>query len=142
MDAFELVVKSLLERDGFWVRSNFKVNLTKMDKEAIGHQTCPRWNIDILAYKAEANELRCVECKSRLDHRYGLRYGSFTREGGADRFTLFTDSTLRSVVMNRVVAQLTESGSCRTAPVVTLCLAAGKIRSEADRQALRQYFRH
>jgi hypothetical protein len=140
MDAFESLIKSLLEREGFWVRSHFKVNLTKTDKVAIGHQTCPRWEIDLLAYKAATNELRFVECKPRLDHRYGLRYGSFTKEGGPDRFTLFTDRTLRSVVMNRLVTQLMETGGCRPAPAVTLCLAAGKIRNEADRQGLRQHF--
>ncbi len=42
MDAFESLTKTPLEREGFWVRSSFKVNLTKEDKKAIGRPSCPR----------------------------------------------------------------------------------------------------
>jgi hypothetical protein len=32
VDAFERVVVSLLEGEGFWIRSSFKVELTKEEK--------------------------------------------------------------------------------------------------------------
>ena len=140
MDAFESLIKVFLERKGFWVRSSFKVNLTKPDKVSIGRPSCPRWEIDLVAYKAATNELRLVECKSYLDS-YGVRFSSFTEKDGPDRFKLFTDANLRRVVRNRVIAQLLEVGGCLPNPCVTLCLAAGKIRNESDRQSLRQHFK-
>ncbi len=140
MDAFESLIKTLLEREGFWVRSSFKANLTKPDKVSIGRPSCPRWEIDLVAYKAATNELRFVECKSYLDS-YGVRFSSFTEKDGPDRFKLFTDGNLRTVVTNRVITQLVENGCCLPSPCVTLCLAAGKIRNESDRQSLRQHFK-
>jgi hypothetical protein len=49
MDSFESLVASILEREGFWVRSNFKVDLTKEEKRTIGRPSSPRWEIDLLA---------------------------------------------------------------------------------------------
>lgn len=48
MDAFESVVATILEREGFWVRTSFKVRLTKDDKHAINRPSSPRWEIDVL----------------------------------------------------------------------------------------------
>jgi len=69
VDAFERVVVSLLEREGFWVRSSFKVELTKEEKVRIGRPSSPRWELDLIGYRARDNELRIVECKSYLDSR-------------------------------------------------------------------------
>jgi len=139
MDSFEALIKTLLEREGFWVRSSLKVNLTKEDKRGIHRPSCPRWEIDLVAYKAATNELRLVECKSYLDS-YGVRVSSFAGTDGADRYKLFTDSNLRSVVIKRLISELVEVGSCLPDPSVTLCLAAGKVKSQRDRDALRQHF--
>ena len=139
MDAFRSLIVMLLERRGFWVRSGFKVNLTKLDKLSICHPTCPRWEIDIVAYKGAANELWLVECKSQLDS-WGVKFSSFTKEG-PNGYRFFTDANLRRVVTNRVVAQLEETGSCQSTPTTTLCLATGKIRNEADRHSVREYFK-
>ena len=65
MDSFELVVASILEREGYWVRASYKVELTKEEKRSIGKPSAPRWEIDVLAYKASTNELLVVECKRR-----------------------------------------------------------------------------
>src|SRR5215471_10088307 len=138
MDAFRSLIGMLLEREGFWVRSGFKVNLTKLDKVAIGHPTCPRWEIDIVAYKGATNELWLVECKSHLDS-WGVKFCSFMKDG-SNSYRLFTDSNLRAVVTSRLVSQLQETGSCRPGPAITLCLAAGKIRNEDDRRNLREHF--
>jgi hypothetical protein len=140
MDSFESLIKTLLERDGFWVRSCFKVNLTKADKRAIRRPSCPRWEIDVLAYNASRNELRLVECKSFLDSP-GVRFSGLTGNERVNRYKLFTDARLRRVVINRLVRQLVEAGSCRPRPGVVLCLAAGKIRGEGDRRKLRQLFK-
>ena len=139
MDAFESLIKTFLEREGFWVRSSYKVNLTKQDKAAIGRPSCPRWEIDLIAYKAATNELRLVECKSYLDS-LGVRFSDFNGTEPADRYKLFTDATLREVVTKRLIMELVECGSCLPKPHSFLCLAAGKVRNETDRQMLREHF--
>src|SRR3990167_7524540 len=67
MDSFETLVGSLLEKDGFWVRTSVKVELTPEEKRKIGRPSSPRWELDLVAYKAKSNELLVVECKSFLD---------------------------------------------------------------------------
>ena len=67
MDAFESLVSLLLRRDGYWTATSVKVELTKMQKRAIGRPSSPRWEIDLVAYKPATNELLAVECKSFLD---------------------------------------------------------------------------
>ena len=141
MDAFESLVTSLLERQGFWVRSSFKVELTKEEKKQVGRPTSPRWEIDVVAYKGGSNELFAIECKSYLDSR-GVSISAFN---GADkrfasRFKLFTEPLLREVVLNRLVAQLQERKAIAKRPRVKLCLVAGKIASENDRTQLKDHF--
>ena len=58
MQAYELLVASLLEREGFWVPQSFKVALTKDDKKKILRPCSPRWEIDLLAYRPGDNQLR------------------------------------------------------------------------------------
>ena len=142
MDAFEQVVTSFLEREGFWVRSSFKVPLTAQDKARIGRKSSPRWEIDLLGYRARRNELHVVECKSYLDSRgVGVRAFDGTDKQFAERFKLFTDRTVREVVLHRMVAQLVAQGTCRPRPRVTLCLAAGHVASVRDRDALHAHFK-
>lgn len=141
MDAFERLVASLLERDGYWVRSSYRVILSKEEKREIGRPSAPRWELDLIAYKGATNELRMVECKSYLDSR-GVSAAAFDGRNAqfAARFKLFTDDVLRRVVTQRLVAQLAMTGTIRPRPAVTLCLAAGRIASEGDRAALRTHF--
>ncbi len=134
MDAFEHVIATLFEREGFWVRTTFKVELTKEDKVAIDRPTSPRWELDVIGYRPGDNLLRVVECKSYLDSR-GVSVGAFVPGSkGASRYKLFTEPTTRKVVLDRLVAQLCVSNAIRESPTVQLCLAAGNIvASEADR---------
>jgi hypothetical protein len=83
-----------------------------------------------------------VECKSYLDS-VGVRIGAFNgaEERFAKRFKLFNDRELFRVVRNRLVRQLVGGGFCAPSPRVTLCLAAGRIASEAQRVALVDLFR-
>jgi hypothetical protein len=47
--AFEQVIAELLWRNGYWVQTSFKVELTKLEKIKIGRPSSPRWEIDIVA---------------------------------------------------------------------------------------------
>lgn len=58
----------------------------------------------------------------------------------AKRYKLFNEPDLRRVVFNRLCLQLATAGACREAPQVLLSLAAGKIRNETDRTAIRAHF--
>jgi hypothetical protein len=137
MDAFEQLVATFLEGEGFWVRSSYKVRLRASEKARIGRPSAPRWEIDLVAYKAGTNELRLVECKSFLDSS-GVSVAAFdgSNERFAKRFKLFNDDDLRRTVQRRLVRQLTVVGACAPRPRVTWCLAAGKIASERSREAL------
>ena len=88
-----------------------------------------------------ANELWVVECKSYLDSR-GVQICAFngTNEGFAKRFKLFCEPLTRKVVLHRLEQQLLELGAIRRNPKIKLCLAAGRIATEKDRNALRKYF--
>src|SRR5215213_3406188 len=102
MDAFENVVAMLLERSGYWVRPGYKVNLTKEEKRAIGRPSCPRWELDIVAYKGTSNELLVVECKSYLDSK-GVGISGFdgSDDSATKQYKLFNDEVLRRIVFNR-----------------------------------------
>jgi len=141
MDSFETLVGSFLEKEGFWVRTNVKVDLKPNEKRKIGRPSSPRWELDLIAYKAKPNELLVVECKSFLDSP-GVRArgldGTDTKE--AKRYKLFNDNVLRKVVLRGLVKQLVASGSCAPSPSVKLCLAVGKVASEPDRDKIKSLF--
>ena len=142
MDSFESVVATVLERDGYWVRSGLKVDLTKDDKERIKRPSCPRWELDIVGYRGASNELVVVECKSYLDSP-GVTFAALTGtdKKGAKRYKLFNDPSLRDVVFSRLKFQLREAQACRADPAVRFGLAAGKVAGESDRDALRAHFK-
>ena len=141
MDAFESLVAVLLEHKGYWVRSGFKVELTKAEKRQIECPSSPRPELDILAYRGGDNSLLVVECKSFLDSP-GVAAGDIAgpREGRRDRYPLFTNPVRRSVIFNRLETQLIETGLCRSSPKITLCLVAGHVASDQDRILLRDHF--
>lgn len=125
MDAFESLISMLLRHNGYWTIPSFKVELTKDEKQEIGRFSSPRWEIDLVAYKGSTNEVLAIECKSFLDSRgVVFQAGEFKP---IKRYKLFTDPTLRKVVLKRLAKQLVETGACASKPRVTLCLAAGKI---------------
>lgn len=142
MDAFERIVAGLLEREGYWVRSSYKVVLSSKDKALLRRPTHPRFEIDLVGYKAASNQLRIVECKSFLDSD-GVRISAFDGRGArfAERFKIFVDRKLRGLVIRRLREQLTAAGSCRPSPTVELCLAAGHIPSNIERTKLHAHFK-
>lgn len=128
----------LLDRDGYWTKGCFKVDLTKAEKRAIGRPSSPRWEIDIVAYRGSENEVLAVECKSLIDSPGVLfRDGTFSPQ---TRYKLFSESKLRQVVLGRLGKQLAKSGLCGPNPSIRLCLAAGRISSRTDRAALSAHF--
>ena len=141
MDAFEAVVGEILHREGYWVQSPYRVDLTKQEKVEIGRPSSPRWELDIVAYRASLNRVLIVECKSYLDS-YGVRFSGFDGSNPeiAKRYKLFNDETLRHVVQNRMIHQMSEAGLVSEEPDVTLALACGKIVSESDRERLQVHF--
>ncbi len=138
MEAFEALISILLRHDGYWTTPNFKVNLTKEDKHRIGRPTSPRWELDVVAYKGSTNEVLAVECKSFLDSTGVIfRDGTFEPE---NRYKLFTDGRLRSVVLKRLAKQLQAIGACARSPRVKLCLAAGNVARKSDSKGLSRHF--
>lgn len=139
MDAFESIVRTIFENNGYWVKTNFKVNLSKEEKLKIGRQSSPRWELDIVAYKGNNKELLVIECKSYLDNpgvkANGLKNGKYK-----ERFKLFNEDILRQVVFSRLKTQLIESGLCPEDISIKLCLACGKVASNAHRKELEEYF--
>src|SRR4051812_12535218 len=90
MDSFEQVVGEILWREGYWVRTSVKVELSKEEKRAIDTPSSPRWELDVVAYRARDNHLKVVECKSYLDSP-GVKFRGFdaNNEREANRFKLF-----------------------------------------------------
>ncbi len=139
MDAFEQIVAMLLERDGYWVRTSYKVCLTKTEKKHVGIPTSPRWELDVVAYRPKDNVILVVECKSFLNS-VGVGYNSFSGKNkkGARRYKLFTDAKLRRTVFSRLKKQLRRDGQILPYVKVRLCLAAGHIH-KGDREKIKQH---
>jgi hypothetical protein len=139
MDSFEQVVATILDREGYWVRTSVKVALTPEEKREIQRPSAPRWELDVVAYSGSRNELLVVECKSYLDSA-GVRATSFdgSKADEETRYKLFSDDVLRHVVLGRLEAQLAEQGFCPHGTKATLCLAAGRIYGDAE--PLREIF--
>lgn len=137
MHAFEALIAEVLEGEGYWVRRSVKLDLTREEKKQIGRPSCPRWELDLVAYSPKKNEMLAVECKSYLDSP-GVDLADLSGGRYADRYKLFTDPTLREVVLKRLALTMNEQGLSGENPQVRLALAAGKIRSDVD--ALRSHF--
>lgn len=115
--------------------------MTKAEKREIGRHSAPRWELDVVGYRASDNTLLVVECKSYLDS-IGVRADAFdgSNEKHAKRYKLFNEPVLREVILNRLSVQFTESGACSPSPTVRLALACGRIRNQSDRIVLRSRF--
>lgn len=140
MDSFEQVVAEILWREGYRVHTSVKVELSKEEKREINLPSAPRWELDVVAYRAHDNHIKVVECKSYLDSP-GVRLKGFDpAEKESSRYKLFNNETLRNVVFRRLGKQLADVRACQPNPSVQLCLACGRIASESDRTGLQQHF--
>lgn len=140
MDSFESIVKTIFENKGYWVKTCFKVELTKEEKRKIDRPSSPRWELDIVAYKGGSDEILVIECKSYLDNpgvkAEGLKNGKYK-----ERYKLFNEQLLREIVLGRLVIQLSELEACNKNTPVKLCLATGKVASDEDRKEISTLFR-
>lgn len=138
MDAFESLIATLLRREGYWVETSVKVNLTPEEKRAIGRHSSPRWELDVVGYSGAKNEVVAMECKSFLDSP-----GVLCRNGKLEppeRYKLFCEPKTRAVVLEQLAKQLVESGRCAPGVKVRLGLATGRISSRSDRASMRALF--
>lgn len=128
MDYFESTIKTLFEREGYWVRQSFKVNLTKEEKRSIGKHSIPRPEIDILAYKPNENIVFAIEAKSFLDSP-GVRVSELSVEHSIPegRYKLFTCDNYRTIVINRLKQDLINNGMGHSNLNIVLGLAAGNV---------------
>lgn len=139
MNAFESIVARILSSEGFWTRTNYKVELSKEQKVKIGRPSSPRWDLDVVAYQPGPNVLWVVECKSYLDS-FGVAFRGFDpATGGTERFKLFNEETLRQVIFDQLVRQLGQEKLVHGSPEVKLCLAAPNIQKNS-RDQLRSHF--
>ena len=141
MDAFENLVCEIFWKKGYWFQNPFYVELTKAEKRKIGRPTSPRWELDIVSYKGRDNEVILIECKSYLNSTGVCADDLIDPEArDATRYKLFTDQTLRRVVMNRLRVQLYERGLCPENPRLSLGLICGRVRNAQDRERLHKHF--
>ena len=139
MEAFESLISMLLRHEGYWTIPGYKVKLTASDRNAIDRPSSPRWEIDLLAYRASTNTVIAIECKSFLDSRGVLfRNGHFEREG---RYKLFEEAKTREVVLARLKQQLCDDHLCASNPKMVLALAAGHFANSTDAADLRAVFK-
>lgn len=138
MDAFEQLVAELFFAEGYWVETSFKVDLTKEEKVRIGRMSTPRWEIDVVAYKASTDELLAIECKSFLDST-GVQWAELQDGHASKRYKLFREPLCREVVLERLRLQMVESGRCRNSVAVRLAMVAGKIK-RGDEPILQEHF--
>lgn len=138
MDAFEQLIAEILFDQGYWVQTSVKVDLTKEEKRRIERHSSPRWEIDVVAYKAASNELLVIECKSYLDSR-GVQWAELQEGHSSTRYKLFKEPLLREVVFARLAAQMIACGRCAPGVTVSLAMAAGKIKT-GDQAALEHHF--
>jgi len=140
MDSFQELVATVLDREGYWIRREVRVELTPEDKAAIGRPSNARWQIAIVAYSGARSELLAVQCKSFLDSP-GVRAKAFDSTGSTDRdyYKLFNEKTLRDVVLTRLAWQLVREGFCPAGVSAQLALAAGHFY-RGDTPAIREKF--
>jgi hypothetical protein len=122
MDAFEQLAADVFWADGYWVRTGVKVALSREEKLQIGRHSAPRWEIDLVAYGARANELLALECKSYLDS--GGVHAAHFEPGSryAHRYKLFHDEVLKDTILGALKADFIARGLCPADVAVRLGL--------------------
>jgi hypothetical protein len=138
MMSFEYLAATLLEDEGFWTRTRFKVPISKEEKRALGNPSMPRPEVDVIAYRPRTNELRLVECKSYLDSG-GVSVALLTPDSKqASRLKVFHNNSLRNLVERRVSEVLMETGALRESqPEIRWELFAGRIKPGEEARVLR-----
>jgi len=128
MDHFEAVIHTLLESEGYWVRSSYRVALSKEQKRDTGKPSIPRPEIDLLALHVKRNEVLALEVKSYLDSP-GVKLAELSKvhDTAEGRYKLFTSKKYRSIVLGCLQQQLLKAGAINEQTTIRLGLAAGKV---------------
>ncbi len=136
MDFFEQIVARMLESRGYWVRTSFRVDLTKQDKRDLDKPSLPRPEIDLIAFNPKQNVIVLFEIKSYLDSQ-GVTFDAVALPTvGKGRFKILTDAKFQTLIAKRVVASLVNAGLVASEPRVQFGLAAGKVvKSDLERVA-------
>ena len=142
MDYFESIAKSLLERDGYWVRQSFKVNLSPAQKRNIAPEkfSIPRPEIDLLALSVDRAEVVAFEVKSFFDSG-GTAYSDFTTmfEVPQGRYKLFTCVRYRDIVLDQLHADLVAKQLIHDNVKIRLGLIVGNAK-KADVPSIQKHF--
>ncbi|MBF0216109.1 MAG: hypothetical protein HQL30_03830 [Candidatus Omnitrophica bacterium] len=110
MDIFETIAAKYLENNGYWVRRSLKLDISKEEKKALGTQTMPRPEIDLVAYKPCRNELVLFEVKSFL-YGPGVTIDPILGKGRySKRYRLFNNNKFQKCVSKQLVFKLMEEG--------------------------------
>jgi hypothetical protein len=139
VDAFEELVAEVLRSDGYWVHQGYKIDLSTADKRALGNPSMPRPEIDLVAYKPGTGELLSLECKSYFDS--GGVHARDLLPGGrnAQRYKMFVNADLRTMVLQRLVEQLTANGAVAGTPMPKLGMIYG-YATPANTAILKSHF--
>ncbi len=128
MDHFESIVCTLLEFDGYWVRRGYKIKLTKEEKKRVERASMPRPEIDVLAFKPQANLIIAFEAKSYLDSLgvplEEIKKTDKTPEG---RYKMFTCESYRNLVLGSLQQDLIKKGMATNNTTIVLGLIAAKV---------------
>jgi len=134
MDAFEEIVAGLFRTGLFegkrcWTWINYKVNLTRDQKQQIGTGSMPRTEIDILGFHPQSNSLLWIECKSYLDSR-GVNLNQFVsshgeKYGGVPK--VFATKKKRDIISKALSNQVSAQGLVSVSPTLYYCFVAGHV---------------
>ena len=140
MNAFEKIVGQYLEEEGYWVRQSVKVHISKQDKVDIGKYSMPTPEIDLVALNMRKNEMLLIEAKSFLDS-YGVWFEAVSGEDAkaSERYKLFTNSTFREIVTERLRKEYLDRGLINKNTKINYALAAGHIHS-GNEEPIAEYF--
>ena len=127
MNQFEQLIRLLLERDGFWVKTNVKVNISKEEKRQLGKPSMPRPEIDIVALCVKTNTLYLLEVKSYLDSRGVYPENVQSSEPRWDKYKLLTNEKYQNIIKSTLLHSMLSSGECNEQTRVKFGLVAGKV---------------
>jgi Holliday junction resolvase-like predicted endonuclease len=134
MDYFEATVARILEEQGYWVRENVRVALTKEVKRALGNPSMPRCEIDIVAFKPADREIVLFEVKSYLDS-YGVQPDDLRRTTREEnRYKLLTLLDLQQEISSALLAEYRAQKLILDDVTVRFGLAAGHVQERFDEE--------
>jgi hypothetical protein len=134
MDYFEATVARILEEQGYWIRENVRIALTKDVKKALAVPSMPRCEIDIVGFRADRRELVLFEVKSYLDSD-GVQPNDLRQTSRKkNRYKLLTLRDLQREVTSALLAEYRRLGLIADDVTVRFGLAAGHVQERFDKE--------